>query len=338
MGLVLAMLLAAGPPEVAWLCGASDDGDFAELRFQRVGDLTLAPAVSRFTIVPRSTVTGVLLPGARTVLAVAYTRPARDETWAFSLLRLEPGRAPVMLLSNLAAASRPVVTRTGRVFVERGSAGPDAEAWRVDELRIDEVNPSTGVTRALLSARGFWASPVGTLGQELFVYRADPRGARLEALDLESGEARVLRASMPATAHDFTVDAVSGALLYTLGDPRTHGWRLERLELKSLQVTVLASGPSVALLPTVFPSGRVGFAPRAGGGLREAAPESQRVLLPPQGAGFERVRFFADGLALGLHEVPGDFPQPLAVSLADGAPVVLLAPKQMRLELVGVVP
>ena len=141
MGLALALLLAAAPPEVAWLCGAPDDGDFAELRFQRVGASTLASPVSRFTIVPRSTVTGVLVPGGRIVLAVAYTESARDESWAFSLLRLEANRRPVVLLGNLAAASRPVVTSTGRVFVERGSPGVAEEnGWRIDELRIDEVS------------------------------------------------------------------------------------------------------------------------------------------------------------------------------------------------------
>ena len=333
-----ALLLSATPPEVALLCGAPDDGDFAELRFQTVGATTLADPVSRFSIVPRSTVTGVVLPHTRTVLAVAFTTPAADESWAFSLVRLEAGVAPKVLLDHVGAATRPIVTGDGRVFVERGSAGPEVNPWRTDDLRIDEVNPVTGATRTVLSTRGFYAALAGTLGAELFVYRVDAFGARLEAINVDSRESRTLRASMPATAHDFTVDAVHGALLYTIGSER---WRVERVDLKTLQNRTVVTGPSVALLPTVFPDGSVGYAPNAGAGLRDVKATLEpttKPMLAAQGPGYERVRFFSGGYALGLHEIPSDFPTPFAVSLSDGAAATLLAPAQMRLDLAGVLP
>ncbi len=344
MSLLLTLVLAAAQPEVAWLCAASGDGDQAELRFQRVGAEALAPPVARFTIVPRSTVTGVLLPKSRTVLAVALLEPAADETWAFSLLRLEAGTAPRVLVNRLAAATRPLVTGSGRVFVERGTALP-AEAqlqaphtWRRDAVSIDEVNPMSGATRTVFSAVGFYAAIAGTLGPELFVVLVDESGAHLDAINLETNERRTLRASMPPLAHDFAVDPVHGALLYTLGDARTHQWHIEALDLKTSKLRALATGPVAAMLPTVFPDGRVAFAARAGSGLTQVGSDSGRLLLGPQGPGFERVRFFHGGLALGLHERPSDFPTPLAVSLDDGAPQILLAPTQMRLELAGVVP
>ncbi len=333
--LIAALVLAAAPPEVALLCGAADDGDFAELRFQSVGATALSQPVTRFTIVPRSTVTGVVVPRTRVVLAVAYTTPAADESWAFSLLRLEAGVAPKVLVDHVGAATRPVVTADGRVFVERGSAGSELNGWRTDDVRIDEVNPLTGAMRTLLSTRGFYAALAGTLGKELFVYRVDASGARLEAINIDTREVRTLRASMPATAHDFAVDAVHGALLYTLG---SETWRIERVDLKTLQARTVVTGPSVALLPTIFPDGTVAYAPNAGAGLRAVNAESTNAVLTAHGPGYERVRFFAGGYALGLHEIPSDFPTPFAVSLSDGTAATLLAPAQMRLDLAGVLP
>ena len=52
--LLAALVLAATPPEVALLCGAPSDGDFAELRFQSVGATVLADPVSRFTSCPEA--------------------------------------------------------------------------------------------------------------------------------------------------------------------------------------------------------------------------------------------------------------------------------------------
>jgi hypothetical protein len=54
------------------------------------------------------------------------------------------------------------------------------------------------------------------------------------------------------------------------------------------------------------------------------------------------VRFFSQGLAIGLHEVPSSFAEPFAVPVSAklrsaGGAVQLAVPPQARLELAGVV-
>lgn len=338
--LFVMMQVMTASPEVAVLCAPGGEGDVAELRVQTVGATVVAAPVADFRIVPRSSVTGVVLPHSRVVLATALTEPSRDETWAFSLVRLEEGRLVRVLATHVAAASRPVVTASGRVFVERGTAGPEPTepgSWRVDELRIDEVNPSTGVLRTVLQTTGFFTSLVGSLGTSLIVYRSGPSGTRLDAIDVDTHEAKTLVNDLAPFAHDFAVDEARNAILFTQGDARTHRWRVERLDVVTLQTRTLATGDSVALLPTLFPNGRIGFASKIGDGLRDTTPESALVLLGPMSAhGFERVRLFTSGYAIGLHERPSDFPMPFAVSLTDGSRVPLVAPPGMRLDIAGV--
>jgi hypothetical protein len=99
--------------------------------------------------------------GAR-VLAVAALTWAVDLSYGSSLLRLEAGQAPVVLLGQVAGASRPVVSSSGRLFVARGRAGPEVpRGLRVDALRIDEVNLETGASTTVYEAVGsFTSSPV----------------------------------------------------------------------------------------------------------------------------------------------------------------------------------
>jgi hypothetical protein len=99
--------------------------------------------------------------------------------------------------------------------------------------------------------------------------------------------------------------------------------------------TRLAEGTSPAMLPTLFPDGRLGWARQQGLGL--VSSTDGKTLLPAQGAGFERVRFFAEGLAIGMHEMPSDFSQAFAVTLAGSSRKLLLTPKEARLDLAGVV-
>src|SRR5437868_11001909 len=98
------LLLAAAPPEVALIC-TPGDGDVSELRFQRPG-ADLQPAVATFKHVKRSTVLGALLPGTRTVLAIAQTVDSHDTTWSASLLKLEPGKPAVTLADRVAVSTR----------------------------------------------------------------------------------------------------------------------------------------------------------------------------------------------------------------------------------------
>jgi len=49
-----------------------------------------------------TTVLGALLPGTRTVLAIAQSVDSRDTTWAASLVKLEPGKPSITLADRVA--------------------------------------------------------------------------------------------------------------------------------------------------------------------------------------------------------------------------------------------
>jgi hypothetical protein len=312
--LLLTLALTTTPPEVALLCSRGD-GDFTELRFQRPG-ADLQPAVAGFHHVRRATALGALLPGTRTVLAVAQTLDTRDASFASSLVRLEPGREAVILAEHLALSSRPFVTPSGRVFVQRGT--------------FDEVDPRTGALRTVHRFDADLVYPVGTWDNQLLLYRVARGAADLVAVHPDALGQRVVLPRLPAMARDF---ALSGdALYFTQIDGER--WAVQRLDLRTLELATVARGPHLALLPTPFPSGLLAFSPGEGQGLRFTSGASA---LAPQGKGFDRVRFFRDGWALGLDEVPADFPTAFATELATGRTLRIAAPAQSRLDIAGAV-
>lgn len=331
--LFVAMTLAAAP-EVALL--TSREG-MTELRFQRVGDAALAPAVARVSHAPGETVRGAVLPGTRAVLASVVLGGLKDLSFASALYRLEAGQPARALVDRVALAHAPVVTAEGRVFVSRGVAGPPAPgSYRVDALTVEEVDAATGATRVVHRAQGLAAVAVGALGREVLVYEVLPERARLIAVHADSLAVRVLLPELEPLARDFVVDAPRRRLLFTQGTAGRDEWHVVAVELDTGRLSRLAQGPSVALLPTVFPSGEVAYAPAAGRGLVAAQTDSPR--LRAQGPGFERVRAFAAGLAVGLHEVPSEFARPFAVRLADGAALAVAAPPGSLVEIGGVLP
>ncbi len=328
MEISLSLLLLAAAPEVA-LLSTSPGSDTTELRFQPLGDARLARPASRLTHAPHESVLGAVVPGTRQVVAVAVaaegafgSEPRGDLSFAANVFLLEANQPSRRLTDRCVLGSRPLVTAEGRVFVQRGRVG----ANRIDALTIDEVNLSTGRTREVLAFTGYLTFLAGHIGRELLVYRVGPQTADLVAVHADALAVRVLIPSMQPLARDFALTADHSALLFTQGDGATGQWYLERLDLKSLALTRLAEGPTMALLPTPLPDGRVAFAPAQGLGLRGV---DGTVVLEAQGPGFERVRAFTKKrILVGLHEVPGDFPRPLGE---------FAAPARQRLDVAGVV-
>ncbi len=318
--LTLTLVLAAAPEVAVLATGA--EADVTELRFQPLGDQRLAPVAARLTHLPRESVLGALVPRTRQVLAVAATAPLRDLSFASSLFLLEAGKPARLLADRVALSTRPLVTAEGRVFVQRGRAGDG----RIDSLTIEEIDLGTGRAREVLAFSGYTAFLAGSLGRELLVYRVGPAGADLVAVHADALGVRVLIPKMEALARDFALSADGSALFFTQGDAATGRWFIERLELSTLTRTRLASGPTMALLPTPLPDGRLAFARGPGLGLEDL---QGAAVLRSSGAGFERVRFFTrKGIAVGLHELPSEFPSPLGG---------FAAPAQMRLDVAGVV-
>jgi hypothetical protein len=317
----LTVSLLAGTPEVAVLSTAPES-EVTELRFQALGDSKLSPVAGQLVHLPRESALGAMIPGTRSVVVVAATAWQQDLSFASSLFVLEPGKAARVLADRVAISTRPLVTADGRVFVQRGRPGEG----RIDSLTIDEIDVRTGRAREVLAFSGYTAFLAGSIGRELLVYRVGLRGADLIAVHADALGVRVLIPALPALARDFAETADGRALLFTQGEPNGTRWFVERLDLTTLALTRLGEGPTMALLPTPLPDGRVAFSPGEGLGLKDL---EGATVVRANGKGFERVRFFTrKGIAVGLHETPGEFPAPLGG---------FAAPSSQRLDVAGVV-
>ena len=327
---LLSLLTAASSPEVALLCSRPGTTT-TELRFQPLGSNKVSEPVATFSHLESAGAFGTLLPKSHVVLAVAETTMSHASMWHSEMFRLEPGVKPLALVDRVAIGTRPLVV-DGRVFLQRGRDGENG----VDAITIDEVNPKTGVARTIHSYAGFWAFIAGAFEGEILVYRSGPERADLIAVHRDTMGVRTLINQMPALAHDFAVDANGRALYFTLGDQATGRWHVERVDLKTGDRSRVVEGDEVTLLPTVLPGSKLAFSPGPALGLRAA--ESDTVVLASHGPGFERVRSITrDGIAVGLHEIPSEFPLTFAVELKTGKALTVAAPPQHQLDVAGVV-
>lgn len=322
----LALALTASP-EVALL---SSQSSVAELRFQPLGATELSAPVVRFTHAEGSSVQGSLLPRSRVVVASATLRERGELSFGNALIRLEAGKPPRVLADQLAYGSRPLVTVEGRVFVSRGVAGRELpEAYRVDALTLEEIDPTTAARRLVYLTHGYFTFLAGALGRELIVYESAPAGARLIAVHADTLGVRVLLPSMAPLARDFVVDVPRHRVLFTQGTPGGAAWFVEQVDLLDGAATRLAEGPEVTLLPVVLADGRVLISRGPGEGLH--ALDGTKVVAA-HGPGFERIAAQHKGLLIGLHERPSEFP---TLFSSSGA---LEAPADSRLDVAGVIP
>jgi hypothetical protein len=295
-------------------------------------------AVASFEHLPEAVVRGAVLPGSQTVVVVADTLPVRERSWASSLIVLESGRPARVLAEGVYHASSPHVTHAGRVFVQRGKAGPQPPAdLRVDDLMVDEVELASGATRTIHAWQGYETHIAGSLDDELFVYRVGPQGADLIAVQIDTGKVRTVVASWPGMARDFSVDPAGRTLVaqqLDAGPPRR--WVVERIEVSSGTRTVLASNVHRDLVPFVWPGGGVLIHPERGRG-----PEvlgTTLALKSPAGATLWLRSTSADGAWLaGLWMRPSALPVAVEVRASDGALVPIPQREGHRVEVVGFV-
>jgi hypothetical protein len=326
------------------LLSTEPGADSTALSFQRAGDARLAPFTLRLQHAAGATVMGAVLPGTRTVLAVAGVVPSRDESWASALFRLDEGREPRLLADRVYLSTRPLVTAGGRVFVQRGRAGTEpsfeqarAGELREDELTVDEVNPKTGEARTVHATTGYLTFLAGALGDELFVYRVRFHHADLIAVNADSGAVRVLAAPIEPFARDFSVDAETKALLYTQLDARTGEWVVERLDLSTLARSTLARAPLMALAAHAWPGGKLAVNLKGDQGLSVLGADA--VAGAPFGPGVDFLHAFTrDGrFVAGLHTTPSALPRPFVLRTSTGEPLLLATVPGARVDVAGFV-
>ena len=315
-------------------------GAHTSLYLARAGDTATAAApVATFTHLEGAAVRGAVVPGTDTVMAAADTTPGRDLSFAASLFRVAPHRPPELLCDRVVHASRPLVTTAGRVFVSRGVAGPPLpDAYRIDALTVDEVDPATGAARAVHAFHGHLVFLAGAFGHELVLYRVGPAGADLTAVDPDSGAARPIALLLPF-ARDFSIDAGAGALVFQERDERdARAWTIDRIDLTTGARTHLHTGASMSLAPFAWPGGGVAYNPEGRAGLTLLGG-ARPLAEAPLGAGVDGVEAVsADGAWIAArHTVAGKLPVPFAVDTMTGAAAALAAPTGTRLEIAGFV-
>ena len=220
---------------------------------------------------PDAAVKGAVLPDGE-VLAIADYQPGKDRSFGSALFRFVTDGEAILLADRVAYASRPLVTREGRVFVSRGDAGPLTDgAMRVDALSVDEVNPQTGATRTVWRDTGYGAFLAGVFKHDLVVYEVQPELARLLLVDSDTGRERILLPSLPPFASSFSITN-SGDVIFQDLDTNSGLWAIERLGITSDRLDILQKSQS-SLSPRAWPNGEVTWS--APDGLRrfgQAAP------------------------------------------------------------------
>ena len=312
----------------------------SELRFQPLADTLPVAAVARVPHVADGDARGVVLPGHEVVLAIADAGLAREPSFGSWLFRLEPGHPARALATSCFHASRPLVTRQGRVFVERGSAGPapsedaaKAGMLRVDALEVDEVDPDTGSLRPVHTMSGYTAHLAASTGDEIVLYRVGPQHADLVAVDVDTGGVRTLAAEIPAFARDFSVDEAAHALVYANHDAA--GWLVERLDLATGDRAPLTRSDGMWAAPHVWPGGGLLINDRSG-----SSVSGGRGFARPSAAGFDELSAVSadSGWAALLHTLPSQFPSPFVVEVSTGAVKPIATPARTRTSIAGFLP
>ncbi|MRG95467.1 hypothetical protein [Polyangium spumosum] len=331
---------AAAPPEVRGprvaLLATFPGAEHSALYLVQAGGGADPAPVATFSHLPDATVRAAVVPDTPFVLATADSTPGRDASFNASLFRLRPHAPAEVLVDRVVHASRPLVAPTGRVFVSRGRPGPDLEGrLRVDPLTVDEVDMTTGKTRAVHGAHGHLLFLAGATAREIILYRVLPDRADLVAVDPDAGAVRPLVKNLPPFARDFSIDAAGKKLVFqNRHETNSRTWVVDELDLTTGRARRLFSSPSMSLAPAVLPSGGVLYNP-PGRGLSTLDAEAR--IAGPLGPGVDLVaaatadsRFIA-----ALHTQPSALPVPFLVDTKTGAASVLPAPRGSRVAIAG---
>ena len=320
---------------VATIPGAAESRLYVALPGQ-----ALPPPVLEFHHLPGGSLRAAVWSGAPVVLATAPTTPGRDRSFDGGLYRLDPNTGVKRLCTNLAHASRPLISPTGRVFVARGAAGPPPATegrMRIDELTVDEVDPHSGAITTVHQTTGYLAHLAGWHDGRVLIYRVGPATADIVAVSPDTGKTEILLASLPPFARDFSVDPVTPRLVYRgrhQSDARR--WVVDALDLSTGSQTRLYDGVSFSLAPHVWPGGSLAINPRRGG-LRLIG--SSDPIASPLGPGVDVIRSLSntERYVVFLHTVQGSLPVPSVIDRKSGATRRLAAPPGTRVAIAGLV-
>lgn len=318
-------------------------GEETSLIFQEV-NAAPAPPVVRFHHLSDSAVSGTVVPGTATVVAVADLSPARDRSWAGSLFLLQAGQPPRELVDHLYHSGRPLAVGK-RIFVERGHAGPPVTEKNVEEGRlredavsIDEVGLSTGAARPILSFKGYTAFLAGSFGNELIVYRVGYEQADIVAVNINSGAVRTVASPVLPFARDFSVDSASGTMVFTnRSNSSASQWEVQHLDLKTGDHKTLKLDSNPHLAPHVWVNRQFVYSPNGSGGLTHLGKST----LAPMGPGVDMVKnVFVHGKenwATALHFTKDNLAVPFALQIQTGKAFPIPVPPNAQVDIAGTI-
>lgn len=268
---------SAAPPVRLGVIHGDVDGDAAEVS---IADLSGAGvrlrSLGRVDHVHASARRGALLGGAsvargeEAALVVVDEPGDRRSGFRAALYRVDHGTA-TRLCGEVSRRSTPIVTKSGRVLIERGADGPDPTAdegqrlqLRLDELRIDEIDPWTGAITPRWSGRGYVAylatafglNPSGGGVEEVAVYFTSPTASQLFALDPATGRTRPLAPAIVPFARDFSWDATHARIVFAdLAAKDATGSLVLALDPASARLSTILASTHDHPSPFALPSG-----------------------------------------------------------------------------------
>ena len=301
---------AAVPTVELWIAATPhvDGATSSEVRFVRHGqDLDAEQTWATIHHAPNVPIRGDVLADRQSVV-IAFEPEGADPRDDFSTEVHRVDRQGVKRLAGgLYRATRPFVTKTGAVFVERGQAGgaslglqAKAGELRVDRLTIDELDPETGALRQVVLWSGFTMHLVGEWRDALVVYRVGPHGADVSLIRIDDGS---ILAGLPIApfARDFVIagDHVALSNRDPIVDQR---WVLSSIDLKTFAVATLGQAYGQSPIPFVTAQAIIGMSAAP-----STMPRSESgVLLLARERGDVPLAMSDDG-AFTISLTPGEF-------------------------------
>jgi hypothetical protein len=176
-----------------------------------------------------------------------------DLSFAGALVAVREGAKPVELATDVVHGSTPLPLPDGRVLVSRGVAGPASDgASRVDDLRVDAIDPSNGAVLTIATHTGYLLFLAGASGSEVLLYRVGIGGADIVAARLDGDHAeRTIAENVPPFARDFSVDPIDERLVYV--NRRGADWVTTALDLRTGEDISLVAGSFMPMIPRALP-------------------------------------------------------------------------------------
>ncbi len=348
---------AAVVPAVVLLRSAPD-ATRTTVVLQRPDGQGAATVLGTFAHLPSSARHAALLHGESATqpltLAVAADRESpRGGSYHSALFRIDAAAGTTTrLCGELADSSRPLVTARGTVLVQRGTDGvdpaPEASQQhlveRTDDLRLDVIDPLTGVARTVWSGRGQLAFLATALrDDEVLVYHLQDSGSALLRLDAGSGQVRVVHPDI-GLARDFSYDAARDEVVfaralspsvYEIASVRAH-------DPTPATITPRWRASSDHLMPRVLRDGTIGLALPDNRGLawlpRDAALQSAPTVFAPRGDGSDALLAETDDGRWIAFRHTTDHDESVVLSARRGGAVHAVTSPDEAIEFVGFAP